>query len=100
LNGPGLLVLAVPCHNSNMPTRASKPKRPRDTNQLAWQIVQEATGQITETPLPPDKRNPAAVALSDLGAAKGGRARAAKLSVRRRKAIAKKAARARWGKRS
>jgi hypothetical protein len=34
--------------------------------------------------------------LSKKGASKGGRARAAKLSPRRRKAIAKRAARARW----
>ena len=48
---------------------------------------------------PPDTRNPAAVALSKLGASKGGKARAAKLSDRKRRMIAKKAAEARWGKR-
>lgn len=37
--------------------------------------------------------------LSGLGAAKGGRARAAKLSKEKRKEIARKAALARWGKR-
>ena len=42
--------------------------------------------------LPEDTRNPAAVALSKLGASKGGKARAESLSVRKRKAIAKKAA--------
>ena len=79
-----------------MPTRASKKKRPRDTNQLAWQIVQEATGQA---PLePPDTRNPAAVALAKLGASKGGKARAKKLSAEKRSEIAKMAARTRWGK--
>jgi hypothetical protein len=46
---------------------------------------------------PLDARNPAAVALSKLGASKGGRARAESLSARKRKLIAKKAARARWG---
>ena len=44
----------------------------------------------------PDLRNPAAVALSKLGASKGGLARAAKLSETKRRAIAKKAARTRW----
>lgn len=83
-----------------MPTRASKPKRPRDTNQLAWQIVQEATGQATKPPQVVDTRNPAAVALSELGASKGGKARAAKLSVKRRKQIARKAARVRWQKKT
>ena len=48
-----------------MPTRASKKKkRPRDTNVLAWQVVQEATGQAP--PEPEDTRNPAAVALAAL----------------------------------
>lgn len=42
-------------------------------------------------------KNPAAVALGKLGGAKGGAARAAALSPAKRKAIAKKAARARWG---
>jgi hypothetical protein len=37
------------------------------------------------------------VALGKLGGAKGGAARAAALSPAKRKAIAKKAARARWG---
>jgi hypothetical protein len=43
-------------------------------------------------------KNPAAVALGKLGGAKGGRARAAKLSPAKRKQIARKAARKRWGK--
>lgn len=81
-----------------MPARASKPKRPRDTNQLAWQIVQEATGRAQSISVVPVTRNPAAVALSKLGAKKGGQVRAQKLSPRKRKQIAKKAAKARWSK--
>lgn len=65
-------------------------------NQLAYQIVQEATGQAPEPVVVPDTRNPAAVALSKLGASKGGHARAAALSAAKRKAIAKKAVAARW----
>ena len=42
------------------------------------------------------KKNPAAVALGKLGGKKGGRARAAKLTPEQRKAIAQKAAQARW----
>lgn len=81
-----------------MPSRA-RTKRPRDTNQLAYQIVQEATGQAPpELPEPPDTRNPAAVALSKLGAAKGGRARAASLSPAQRSSIVRKAVQARWRK--
>ena len=41
-------------------------------------------------------KNPAAVLLGRLGGLKGGKARAAKLSVERRSQIAKKAAVIRW----
>lgn len=68
---------------------------PRDVNQLAHRIGRIATEQ--EPPQPESTKNPAAVALGKLGGAKGGKARAAKLSATKRKAIAKKAARARWG---
>jgi hypothetical protein len=44
------------------------------------------------------KKNPAAVSLGRLGGLKGGKARAKKLSSKHRKAIAKKAANARWSK--
>jgi hypothetical protein len=43
-------------------------------------------------------KNQAAVLLGRLGGMKGGPARAAKLSPKRRAAIAKKAAKARWSK--
>ncbi len=45
------------------------------------------------------KKNPAAVALGRLGGLKGGKARAKKLSKKRRSAIAKAAAVARWSMR-
>jgi hypothetical protein len=54
------------------------------------------------TPLeqPPEcVKNPAAVALSKLGASKGGKARAESLTAKQRSNIAKKAAKARWKKR-
>ncbi len=82
-----------------MLTRARK-RRPRDANELAFQIVQEATGQTPAAAAPPDTRNQAAVALAKLGASKGGRARAAALSAARRSAIARKAVLARWRKKS
>jgi len=44
------------------------------------------------------RKNPAAVALGKLGASKGGKARAAKLSAKRRREIAKNAITARWQK--
>lgn len=44
------------------------------------------------------KKNPAAVALGRLGGLVGGKARAAKLSPRRRREIAEQGAAARWGR--
>jgi hypothetical protein len=44
------------------------------------------------------ERNPHAAALGRLGASRGGAARAARLSPRRRREIAQLAARARWKK--
>jgi len=84
-----------------MPKRSSKPKKknPSDINLLAAQIVEAATGQAeepTETNQP--EKNPAAVALGRLGGLKGGKARAEKLSPKKRSEIARKAAKARWKK--
>lgn len=82
-----------------MPNRSSKhPKRPRDMNQLAKAIVDISVGEAPPDPDPDDGKNPAAVALGRLGGLKGGKARAKKLSAAKRKAIAKKAAAARWRK--
>jgi hypothetical protein len=90
---------ACPCKNPIMATDSRRKKRPRDPNQRAFQIVQEATGQSASEALePPDTRNPAAVALSKLGASKGGQARAARLTPKKRKQIAAEAAKARWAK--
>ena len=65
----------------------NRPKRPRHANQLAKFIVDVATGEEPE----------------DIGSAeseggkRGGKARAEALSDDERAAIARKAARARWG---
>lgn len=83
-----------PCHTQGM---ATKPKRPRDTNQLAKFIADLATGEI-EIPKTDDGKDPAAVALGRKGGLKGGKARAASLSERERSVIAAKAASARWKK--
>jgi hypothetical protein len=74
-----------------MPKRSSKP--PSDPNELAAFIVAQATRD--EVPAKIEK-NPAAVALGRLGGLKGGKARAAKLSPKKRSEIAKKAAHTRW----
>jgi hypothetical protein len=75
----------------------TNPKRPRDTNQLAKFIADLATGEAQEKN-PNEGKNPAAVELGRLGGLKGGKARAAKLSAKKRKEIAAKAAKARWKK--
>jgi hypothetical protein len=78
-----------------MPTRSSKDH----ITEVAKRVVEQASGRRGDGSLPPDKdggKNPAAVALGKLGGAKGGKARAAALSPRKRKMIAKKAAEARW----
>jgi hypothetical protein len=49
-------------------------------------------------PLQRTKKNAAAVALSKLGASKGGKARAKKLSAKERSRIAKLAIETRWKK--
>ncbi|MGA2964266.1 MAG: hypothetical protein ABSD96_21610, partial [Candidatus Korobacteraceae bacterium] len=67
----------------------------------AFRVVEQAIGEHMDgTPLEDRNagKNAAAVALGKLGGAKGGKARAAKLSPAKRKAIAKKAAQKRWGK--
>jgi hypothetical protein len=78
-----------------MPNRSSK--RPRDTNQLAKLVADIATGEA-ELPKTEDGKDPAAVALGRRGGLKGGRARADKLSKKRRVQIARNAASARWSK--
>lgn len=75
---------------------ATKPKRPRDPNQLAKLIADIATGEVTE-PKADEGKDPAAVALGRKGGLKGGAARAKTLTALERTAIAKKAAQKRWG---
>lgn len=78
------------------------PKRPKlrpDMNEVAYRIVQAATGQgpHPQPPGSPDK-NPDAVKRGRKGGKVGGKARAVKLSKAKRSKIAKTAARARWDK--
>lgn len=82
-----------------MADRSSRPKRPRDPNVRAKLIVDIATGAVEDTD-PNEGKNPHAVALGRLGGKIGGKARAAKLTAEQRRDIAKKAAAARWAKRS
>jgi hypothetical protein len=88
-----------------MPKRSSKPRKPGDVNQLAASILAQVTGEapVEAEPAPESKpddgKDPAAVALGRRGGLKGGAARAKSLTKKRRSAIAKKAAKARWGSR-
>jgi hypothetical protein len=94
---------------ASMPNRSSNPKRPRDVNQLAKAIVDQATGERSTGDSvgtgqnrganEKDAAKAAAAMLGRLGGLKGGKARAAKLSKKRRSEIAKKAASKRWSKR-
>ena len=78
-----------------MPDRSRK--RPTDPNELAKQIVDEATGDAP--PFDPDEgKDPAAVALGRKGGLKGGKARAANMTPKQRSEAARKAAAARWKK--
>lgn len=69
----------------------------KDLKELAFSIVDQVTNDNpTETSSEEAKKNPHAVALGRLGGLKGGKARAKKLSKKRRSEIAKKAANTRW----
>lgn len=88
-----------------MPNHPSQPKRPRDVNQLAKAIVDQATGEAAPSlvvPLAPEalkrEKDPAAVSLGRRGGLKGGPARAAKLTADEKSEIGKKAAAKRWNK--
>jgi hypothetical protein len=76
----------------------SRNKLPKDTNQRAAEIVRLSTEEpTTEEP----KRSPISEYLAEIGrkgGLKGGKARAKKLSSKRRREIAKSAAKTRWRK--
>jgi hypothetical protein len=63
---------------------------------LAFQVFQEAIGEAPPLPDLDAGKNPAAVALGKLGGAKGGKARALKMTKEQRSEAARVAARARW----
>ncbi len=67
---------------------------PKDANELAKYILDVTVGEAEK--IEPPKKNPAAVALAQMGASKGGQARAKKLSKKRKREIAMKGAKARW----
>ena len=82
-----------------MPGMTKRIKRPRDPSQLANLILKIATGEVEDQATDEPEKNPAAVELGRIGGVKGGAARAKKLTAEERSEIARKAAKARWGKR-
>jgi hypothetical protein len=88
-----------------MPKRKSIKKKPDDINLIAKSITDQVTGaelfdsEIVQKAIAEGK-DPLAVLLGQRGGLKGGKARAAKLSSKKRKEIAQKAAKARWSKKS
>jgi hypothetical protein len=74
-----------------MPTGPKSQKRRVDVIGNAGKVIRIATGEETQT-LTDDGKNAAAVSLGRLG----GIARAAGMSAKKRKEIAKKAAASRW----
>jgi hypothetical protein len=86
-----------------MPTRASKnkpQKAPKDPVLFAKAVMENIIGEKWNRPkgVSEHVKNPHAVAMSKLGASKGGKARAESLTAKQRSKIAKKAAKARWGR--
>lgn len=80
------------CHTRTMPKH---PKRPRDPNQIAKLIVDMSVGEVANDSPKLKPETQARVAQRE-GGIKGGKARAKKLGPKKRRAIAKKAALARW----
>jgi hypothetical protein len=70
----------------------SSNRQSTDPNVSAFRAVQHVIAMSEEQPM----KNPAAVELGRLGGLKGGKARAAKLSARRKSQIARRAAKERW----
>ena len=67
----------------------------KDVNEIAFAVVQQAIGLVLRVER---GKNSEAMELGRLGGLKGGKARAAILSSKKKKQIAKKAALARWRK--
>lgn len=72
------------------------PKRPKDFSQAAKMVIDIATGSAA--PDGPPQRDTPAQEFARKGGLKGGHARAAALSPEKRRAIAREAAKKRWGK--
>ena len=79
-----------------MPKGPQGQKRPGDVIGAAIKVAKIARGEITEDAVSDDGKDAAAVSLGK----RGGKARAEALTKKERAEIAKKAAKARWAKKS
>jgi hypothetical protein len=76
-----------------MPRGPKGERRPADANQRAVMVGRIAIGELEDV-MTDERKNAAAVALGRMG----GKARAEGMSAKRRKEIARKAAKSRWDK--
>ncbi|HEV2381772.1 MAG TPA: hypothetical protein VG206_18540 [Terriglobia bacterium] len=90
-----------------MPKRIKDRARPKDVNEWAHQIGQESTSERPPSAFvePPAPATPAQISmfmaeLGKKGGRIGGKRKLETMSSRQRTALAKKAANARWGKRT
>jgi hypothetical protein len=81
--------------NTMLEGMAKKTNPRKDLNELAFSILQQATGEVT--PEPVDAKKKAAQESGRRGGLIGGALRASKLTPEQRSEIAKKAASKRWG---
>ena len=76
----------------------------KDENEIAFSGLQDIIRRdaerdgIPQEPIPPPEKVSSAVRAGRLGGLKGGKARASMLTPKKRKQLAKKAAKARWSK--
>lgn len=85
--------------SSHLADGETPPKPSAAPTDGAWSVsvAPSIAGQLRDRWAGKPGKDPAAAALGRLGGLKGGAARAASLSKAKRSAIAKKAAKARWG---
>jgi hypothetical protein len=83
-------------------TKKPQKRKPRDINELAFSIVESLTSEddVKAESIEAEEEERDAVILGRKGGKKGGKARAQKLSPEHRAAIAKKAAKKRWSKKT
>jgi len=73
---------------------------PEDTNEIAFRVVQQLTGQVPKEDVPVSELSAKRAEAGRQGGLKGGQARAEKLSDASKSEIARNAALKRWSKKS